>query len=223
MVLETFSEQLNTLIQEVEEYQRRSVHDDCSDVMSEVKSVELSTRTRAAIERISGPGSIYSKRSNAILEESIYEQLKVLRLIGVARSLSEDLKAGYLRSLEELVHGELFSDFLEMAAHLASTGYKDAAAVIAGSTLEAHLRQLAKRLDIEVERVTTKGTEPKKADAVNSELAKAGAYSVQDQKNVTAWLGIRNQAAHGHYADYQKEQVQLMIDAVRNFMTRLPA
>ncbi len=52
---------------------------------------------------------------------------------------------------------------------------------------------------------------------------KASAYSGLDQKNVTAWLGLRNKAAHGQYADYQKDQVALMIDAVRNFMSRHPA
>ena len=64
---------------------------------------------------------------------------------------------------------------------------------------------------------------PQKADAVNAELVKANAYSKLDQKNVTAWLDLRNKAAHGHYTEYQKEQVALMIDAIRDFITRCPA
>ena len=104
-----------------------------------------------------------------------------------------------------------------MARHLLDSGYKDAAAVIAGSSLEAHLRQLAKRWDVEV------GVEPRKADAINADLAKADAYSKLDQKNVTAWLDLRNKAAHGQYAEYQKEQVALMIDGIRDFLTRCPA
>ena len=31
------------------------------------------------------------------------------------------------------------------------------------------------------------------------------------RENVTAWLGLRNKAAHGQYGEYQKEQVALMI------------
>jgi hypothetical protein len=54
-------------------------------------------------------------------------------------------------------------------------------------------------------------------------LVKAGAYSILDQKSVTAWLDLRNKAAHGRYAEYQKEQVALLIDSVRNFMVRHPA
>ncbi len=52
---------------------------------------------------------------------------------------------------------------------------------------------------------------------------KAGAYPGLDQKNVTAWLGLRNKAAHGQYSEYTKDQVALMIDSVRNFMSRYPA
>lgn len=35
------------------------------------------------------------------------------------------------------------SEFLDMSQHLNEAGYKDAAAVIAGSTLESHLKELA--------------------------------------------------------------------------------
>jgi hypothetical protein len=64
---------------------------------------------------------------------------------------------------------------------------------------------------------------PKKADSLTSELAAANAYSKLDQKSVTAWLDLRNKAAHGHYGDYTKEQVSLTIQSVRNFISRLSA
>ena len=144
---------------------------------------------------------------------------KLPRLIGVVDSLLRNIKKGYLKSLEEIIHGDVFSDFLEMAEYLNSNGYKDAAAVIAGSTLEAHLKQLCKKHGI----ATDKAGKPKKADALNSELAAANAYSRLDQKNVTAWLGLRNHAAHGNYGNYAKEQVSLLISGIRDFITRVPA
>lgn len=223
MQIETLIKQLDELTNEVSQLRAKSAHDDCSDVMSETKAVEIATRGYAAIERIAGKDSRYYVRAEQIREDQAYEQLKVLRLVGVLQSLSADLKAGYLRSVEELIHGELFGDFLEMARHLSESGYKDAAAVIAGSALEAHLRQLAKRFGVAIECVTHKGTEPKKTDTINADLVKAGSYSSLDQKNVTAWLGLRNKAAHGQYAEYSKEQVALLIDAVRDFMSRHPA
>ena len=106
-----------------------------------------------------------------------------------------------------------------MSKHLVLSGYKDAAAVMAGSTLEAHLRQIANKFSVQVE----VSDRPKKADAINSDLAKISAYNKLDQKNVTAWLGLRNQAAHGNYNEYDKQQVNLLISSVRDFITRNPA
>ena len=61
--------------------------------------------------------------------------------------------------------------------------------MIAGSTLEAHLRQLCKRAGVG----TSEQGRAKKAATLNDELARAGAYSKLDQKNVTAWLGLRQE------------------------------
>ena len=217
---EILVQQLDELIDEFAQFRKQSQHDDCSDVMSEQKAFEMATRAYAAIERVSGVGSPYSRRAEAVRG---YEQLKAARLVGIVSSLRADLTAGYLRTIEELIHGEMFGDFLDMAQHLLDSGYKDPAAVVAGSALESHLRQLAKRVGLSLEASGRKGIQPKKADQINTELAKAGAYSVLDQKNVTAWMGLRNKAAHGRYSEYQKEQVALMVNAIRDFITRHPA
>jgi hypothetical protein len=104
---------------------------------------------------------------------------------GMLQALRDDYESGYLQSVVELVHADLFADFLDMADHLIQQGYKDPAAVVAGSVLEEHLRKLCDKHGIDV--LKADGT-PKKADALNSELAGAGAYSKLDQKSVTAWL-----------------------------------
>jgi len=84
--------------------------------------------------------------------------------MGVLESLRADVEMGYLRSQRELLHGELFGDFLEMAQHLLDEGYKDAAAVIAGSTLEAHLRQPCVKSGVSVEFESNSSVTPKKAE-----------------------------------------------------------
>lgn len=139
---------------------------------------------------------------------------------GLLRALRADYAAGYLQPIIELIHADLFSDFLEMADHLIEQGYKDPAAVIAGSVLEEHLRKLCDKNGIDVKKPD--GT-PKKADTLNSELAGANVYSKLDQKNVTAWLDLRNKAAHGKYGEYTKDQVALLIQSTRDFITRNPA
>jgi hypothetical protein len=68
--------------------------------------------------------------------------------MGILRGLRNDYEAGYMRTVEDLVRADLFTDFIEMAEELVGKGYEDAAAVITGSVLEEHLRKLATRHSI---------------------------------------------------------------------------
>jgi hypothetical protein len=63
---------------------------------------------------------------------------------------------------------------------------------------------------------------PRKAESLNADLAKSPAYGKLDQKNVTSWLDLRNKAAHGHYTEYNHQQVELLLASVRDFVARHP-
>ena len=91
------------------------------------------------------------------------------------------------------------------------------------SSLESHLRQLCQKHEISTERDVEGSVRYKKADLLNSELVSNEAYSKLDQKSVTAWLDLRNKAAHGKYEEYEKEQVSIMIAGIRDFLVRNPA
>ena len=58
---------------------------------------------------------------------------------------------------------------------------------------------------------------------MNTDLAAASVYSKGDQKNVAAWYDLRTKAAHGHYNEYTQQQVELLLQSVRDFITRHPA
>ncbi len=141
--------------------------------------------------------------------------------MGIITAAREEIEGGWLRSTRGLISAEIFGDFLEMAHHLLEEGYKDAAAVVAGSALEEHLRHLADASGVP-STVDRGGREaPKKADQLNSDLAAAKVYSKLEQKNVTAWLGIRNSAAHGEYGEYEQSHVSLMVEGIRQFIIRV--
>lgn len=139
--------------------------------------------------------------------------------VNILMSIKNEVENGWLTTIKELVTAEVFSDFLEMSKHLLDEKYKDASAVMIGSVLEEHLRQLCAKNSIDITIVKGSDVIPKKADLLNSELLKAGVYGVLEQKNVTAWLDLRNRAAHGKYSEYKIEQVDLMYQGVLNFIT----
>ena len=94
-----------------------------------------------------------------------------------------------------------------------------------GSELEKHLRKLcvSNGIDVFLPVGSVGEPQPKRAERLNAELASINVYGKLDQKNITSWLDLRNKAAHGDYHEYNAEQVSLMIQGVREFVTRYPA
>ena len=72
--------------------------------------------------------------------------------LGILRAAKNDFEGGWVITTKGLVSAEIFSDFLEMAEYLLENDYKDPAAVIIGSVLEEHLRQLSQRHGIDTHR-----------------------------------------------------------------------
>lgn len=185
----------------------------------------VTTGALAIATRVAGMNSPYISHLKDFSDKHLKDdpQAVALTALGVLRSLKHDIENGYLESLSERIRGELFGDLLEMAFYLQLNGFEDDAVVIAGSALEGHLRQLCRKHGVDVNYKSNGYLIPKKANILNSELARVAAYEKLDQKNVIVWLGMRNGAAHGYYDKYSAGQVGLLIDGVRNFITRVPA
>ena len=117
-----------------------------------------------------------------------------------------------------------FVDFSEIE-FLLDQGHKDAAAVMCGGELEKHVRKLCvgNGVDVFLPPKSAGEPQPKRVEQLNAELASINMYGKLDQKHVTSWLDLRNKAAHGDYHEYNEEQVSLMIQGVREFITRYPA
>ena len=209
--------QIEDVMQGVYQAKNASQHDDYSGGLPNDQLCAISVRLRATISRLSQKDSVYYKLAQEVSGSSAHE---VRDLGAILSALREDIKAGYVESLSEIVHAEVYTDFLEMAQELQHKGYKDPAAVVAGSVLEGQLRKLA--LKVGVSTAKSDGA-PKKADSLNNELATAAVYNASQQKSVLAWLALRNDAAHGNYTAYDHKQVAGLIRDVQDFITRYPA
>jgi hypothetical protein len=182
--------------------------------------MEVVARARTTLWRFTRDRDKYRDIAEEVCKGKHLDYKYVDQLMGVVRSLREDYAHGRLQTLEQLIIADAFEDFLEMAEYLLESSYKDPAAVLAGSVLEQHLRLLSENRSISV---TKPNGKPEAASRLNQELAKAQSYGKSEQKSITAWLGIRNDAAHGNYSNYGQDQVRLLIAGVRAFMLRNPS
>ena len=130
--------------------------------------------------------------------------------LGVLESAYEDFKSGLLEDTKAIITAEVFTDFIEQAEYLLSEGYELPAAVLIRGVLEDSLRTLCKKTQIVL-------SEKSKLDWMNTELVKARVYNTNVQKQVTAWAGIGNSAAHMKIDEFSKTDVKNMISGVINF------
>ncbi len=179
---------------------------------------ELRTSSLSFIKNLYGENHIYYKDFDKYLLRS--EPSETERARGILKAIKSEITNGWLTTVKGLVSAEIFSDFLEMAEHLLFENYKDPAAVMIGSVLEEHLRQLCDKNGLVTTEIKNSKPVPKKADLLNAELAGQSVYNKLDQKTVTAWLDLRNKAAHGKYSEYNQSQVELMLQGVTEFMAR---
>ncbi|MEQ1320025.1 HEPN domain-containing protein [Acinetobacter guillouiae] len=134
----------------------------------------------------------------------------IQRLTPVLTAAYDDLKSGFLLTFKQIVQAEVFDSELEQAKSLLDSGYKNAAAVIAGTVLETAIKELCLNNGITLDR--------KKLTHLNDDLAKASIYNKLQQKQITALADIRNNAAHGDFDQFTKEDVERMIDDIERFL-----
>ena len=204
-----------------QQYKKPSDHaDDGSFINAPAPTFgKITSLLRATIARLAPPQSSYISETNRLAQHP-YDTILIRILAGILQALRADYAADRIRTFQELVHSDLFADLLEAAEYLHGEGWKDAAAVMAGGVLEQHLRELCRKHGVDPAQPSGK---PKMLDALNADLAKASAYGKIEQKEVTAWAGLRNAAAHGQYGDYDANQVGQMITGIREFIIRHPA
>jgi len=129
---------------------------------------------------------------------------------GALEAASRDYEGGMLFEIRSMVTAEVLDDFLEQAEHLFAQGFHIPTASLAGAVLEDALRKLSEAKGLPVPEKTT-------IDKLNTELTKAGVYDKLVLKRITGIADIRNNADHGHFDKFKKEDVEDMLKWVRRF------
>ena len=146
-----------------------------------------------------------------------YDSYMVASLTVVLDSFVEYVRAGLHVALSPVRRAQIdvVSDILGQAAQLLENSqcHPAAAAVLIGASLEEYLRNW-----VEAEQLSIGNSKPG-IDAYSQSLRKAELIDKQDAKDIAAWGGTRNQAAHGEWdkvADHAR--IRLMLEGVNLFM-----
>ena len=148
-----------------------------------------------------------------------FTRSKIKYLAGALEALRKAYENDFLTGINEMIDAELFTDILEQAEYLLSQNYIRASAVVAGVSLESHLRKLAEKNSISI----SNDGKYKNADSLNGELYKNNIIDKTYNKSVTSWLGLRNDAAHPDPKEIDGKNVKLMIEGIKLFIKKYPA
>ena len=132
--------------------------------------------------------------------------------VAVLRAAKEDIDGGYLQKVEVLVSASVFSDFLEMAEHLLDNGYKDPAASLIGAVLEDGMRRICGNNDLSVK-------SDDNISSLNQKIADKGVYNRLKQREIEVWNKLRDYADHGHFEEYQSDNMKDMLGGVQKFLS----
>ena len=136
--------------------------------------------------------------------------------IGILKGLVEDLEHGFLEKIQDLVATEMFTDFLDTADYLLTSGYKDPAAFLVGTVLENGLKKIAKKNNIPIQ-----GQHGKEdgIGSLNKKLSQQQIYNELKRRSIHTWKEIRDNASHGKFNEYNKDDVKTMIKGVGRFLS----
>jgi len=117
--------------------------------------------------------------------------------------------------LEALIRVEASTDLMEQVQRLLDDNavFVAAPVVLAGAALEEFLRSM-------MVGCTETITGPPSLSKYASALRKCGKIDTQDEKDITAWTGHRNNAAHGDFDKLSLQGAQIMVDGINLFMRK---
>lgn len=170
------------------------------------------TQAMNLVRRVCGNDSDHYQQLKRLAEEerSGAHSRYIVHCLGVVQAAKLDFDTGLLFDLRALIVADVLGDFVEQAEQLLVASYYVPAASLAGAVLEDTLRKLCDKHGIPVPAST-------KIDRLNADLAKSNVYDKLIQKRITALADIRNNADHGHFDKFRKEDVEDMIRWIRRF------
>lgn len=175
-----------------------------------VKWQKWASRVIAVLDSTFGRDSRYSQNFEVAYKNCRGYVSEIEPLKGIFLGAKADVDAGYLLSVETLLTGEFFGDFLVLAKKSLADGKKDVAAVLASAALEDVLKKYARSQDLDVD---DKGMQ----DVVNA-LKSKGLVTGAQKSLLDTMPRIRDYAMHANWAKITSPDVGSVIGYVDQFL-----
>ena len=164
-----------------------------------------------------GPRSSFHEQLNSTARwtDSVRNEAIVSILKGFRDYVQRGLNSGL--SPERRAQIDVVSDFLDQAQLLLDDKavHPAAPAVLVGASLEEFLRTWCDSAAVSI------GNAKPGLDAYTKALRGAELITKQDAKDITAWTGLRNAAAHGEWKQLEDAlRIRLMLEGVNLFMRK---
>lgn len=158
-------------------------------------------------------------RSLLAVDQDTYHETIVSDVRGILDAFIGHVENGLMQgmSVERQARIDVVSDILEQSQTLLDTrGVHPAApAMLIGAALEEFLRNWVEDCGLSL------GNRKPSLDAYCGLLRGQDLISKQDSKDITAWAGVRNHAAHGEWSEVgDMQRIRLMLEGVNLFMRR---
>lgn len=187
--------------------------------------VEWRTSCAAVLDQVVPQASILRKTVDHFPQLGD-EPEKVQTGVAFLRSIKTELEKGSLDAIALQIENEILSDYLGQAEGILNEpegglGHV-AAAVLAGASLERALRSMCLAL-VPEEPVNNEKGDHLGMTALIDSLKRRQAFNEVQAKQLRAWAGIRNSAAHGKFEEFTRHQVEQMVEGVVAFIARFGA
>jgi len=147
------------------------------------------------------------------------KNLNGVAIANILRNFQEYINDGFSKEFTPLEQAQInvVSDFLNQARLLVQDKkvHPAAACIVIGATLEEFLRNWVERKALKI------GNRKPGICAYAEILLRDGYLNKQDHKDILAWAGLRNEAAHGKWEELKdRERAKIMLESVNFFLRK---
>ena len=134
----------------------------------------------------------------------------IQELHGFLKTITAEVKAGLVKSIEDEARGEIYTDFVALAKLALEDNAKDVAAVLSAAALEDALKRFA----------DSKGLDPSDKDMsqVIAMLKRNQLLKKPEAKVVQSYVTLRNKALHAEWDKINSPEVSSLIGFVQSFV-----